>query len=152
MRSSAAAKMRSGQPLTDEDRQPWLQKLAALLKQHAEKGKSCVVACSALRRQYREVLSGHSTNAHHTDRIAFVRLYARLLCPVWHVEVDDQELLLVRINGSVQLVHLQHVQYAMPSSSPRSIFPIYLADPAGLMVCSCVLSTRRPSIMMVKYA
>ena len=64
--------MRSGEPLTDSDREPWLRRLAALLKQHAEHGQACVVACSALKRKYRNILSGHANMDAHTDQIAFV--------------------------------------------------------------------------------
>ena len=46
------AKMRAGIPLTDADRRPWLAKVAAVLDQPGD----AVVACSALRRAYRELL------------------------------------------------------------------------------------------------
>ncbi len=49
-------KMRSGTPLTDEDRQPWLESLAAWTRERDERGESTVVACSALRRVYRDIL------------------------------------------------------------------------------------------------
>lgn len=47
------AKMRQGQPLTDADREPWLDRLAALLAAHPG---HAVLSCSALKRQYRERL------------------------------------------------------------------------------------------------
>lgn len=47
------AKMTRGQPLTDEDRHPWLDRVAAVLAGGAC-GAGRVVACSALRRQYRD--------------------------------------------------------------------------------------------------
>ncbi len=50
-------KMASGQPLTDEDRQPWLEALNALLRGWFEHGKGGVLACSALKVHYRETLS-----------------------------------------------------------------------------------------------
>ncbi len=53
-------KMRSGHPLTDEDRWPWLRALAAWIGDHEAAGRSAVVTCSALKRSYREVLcAGH---------------------------------------------------------------------------------------------
>ena len=53
-------KMASGTPLNDNDRKPWLEKLARLL---AEKGENGVVlACSALKEKYRETLAGGSSN------------------------------------------------------------------------------------------
>ena len=50
------AKMRSGQPLTDADRWPWLETVAAWMDQRITAGESAVIACSALKRSYREYL------------------------------------------------------------------------------------------------
>lgn len=51
-------KMAAGHPLTDQDRRPWLESLAArIATQHAE-GQPAVLACSALRRSYRDILRG----------------------------------------------------------------------------------------------
>ena len=50
----ARAKMTAGVPLTDEDRWPWLDRLVAWMDDHEESGG--VVACSALRRAYRDRL------------------------------------------------------------------------------------------------
>jgi gluconokinase len=50
------AKMRSGIPLTDEDRWPWLAAVAAVLDEHIAAGRPAVVACSALKRAYRDLL------------------------------------------------------------------------------------------------
>mmetsp|Transcript_16820 Transcript_16820/g.20218 ORF Transcript_16820/g.20218 Transcript_16820/m.20218 type:complete len:187 (+) Transcript_16820:63-623(+) len=52
------AKMRSGQPLTDDDRWPWLDSLAARIKQSRERNEDLVVGCSALKVAYRHRLSG----------------------------------------------------------------------------------------------
>jgi gluconokinase len=51
-------KMSSGQPLTDEDRKPWLQRLAEIVAAEHEQGRPSVLACSALRRSYRDILRG----------------------------------------------------------------------------------------------
>ena len=51
------AKMAAGHPLTDEDRQPWLETLNALLLQWFEAGKGGVLACSALKESYRKTLA-----------------------------------------------------------------------------------------------
>ena len=54
-------KMHSGQPLTDEDRLPWLQAIAAWIERTRRHGGHGVIACSALKRSYREILvDGHS--------------------------------------------------------------------------------------------
>ncbi|NUQ21120.1 MAG: gluconokinase [Gemmatimonadaceae bacterium] len=50
------AKMAAGIPLTDEDRAGWLRVLAARLAEARAKNAGLVVACSALRRAYRDVL------------------------------------------------------------------------------------------------
>jgi gluconokinase len=50
------AKMAAGQPLTDQDRQPWLETLNTLLLQWFEAGKGGVLACSALKDAYRQTL------------------------------------------------------------------------------------------------
>jgi carbohydrate kinase (thermoresistant glucokinase family) len=52
------AKMASGIPLTDEDRWPWLRAIAAAIDAFRARGESAVVACSALRRVYRDILIG----------------------------------------------------------------------------------------------
>lgn len=49
-------KMSSGVPLTDEDRWPWLRELAKWTAEHADRGESTGLACSALRRPYRDIL------------------------------------------------------------------------------------------------
>ena len=48
------AKMRAGIPLTDTDRWPWLRAIAAWMDEHIARGEDAVVACSALRRSYRD--------------------------------------------------------------------------------------------------
>ena len=50
------AKMSAGQPLTDEDRWPWLQAIADEIDRVCEAGERAVIACSALRHAYRDVL------------------------------------------------------------------------------------------------
>jgi gluconokinase len=55
---AARAKMGSGAPLTDEDRWPWLDRIAAALRDGVGANVSTVVACSALRRIYRDRLRG----------------------------------------------------------------------------------------------
>jgi len=54
--ASNVAKMRSGQPLDDDDRRPWLLALRKEIDKHVRTGASAVLACSALKRTYRELL------------------------------------------------------------------------------------------------
>lgn len=49
-------KMRNGMPLTDADRASWLQTLRALIADWSARGTNAVLACSALKRAYRESL------------------------------------------------------------------------------------------------
>lgn len=49
-------KMRRGIPLTDADRNPWLDALNRLIRDIAGEGRNAVVACSALKRAYRDRL------------------------------------------------------------------------------------------------
>lgn len=46
-------KMASGQPLTDEDRAPWLEKVGKTLAKSSDKH---IIACSALKRSYRDII------------------------------------------------------------------------------------------------
>jgi gluconokinase len=55
---SNVEKMHSGQPLTDEDRLPWLHGIAAWIDATCRADGHGVVACSALKRAYRDVLVG----------------------------------------------------------------------------------------------
>jgi gluconokinase len=49
-------KMERGEPLTDEDRQPWLQSLREAITRSLAANENAVLACSALKRKYRELL------------------------------------------------------------------------------------------------
>ncbi|MEO5745252.1 MAG: gluconokinase [Terracoccus sp.] len=49
-------KMRSGHPLTDDDRWPWLESIGEWISGKESVGESAVVTCSALRRVYRDLL------------------------------------------------------------------------------------------------
>ena len=51
------AKMAASNPLTDEDRWPWLKILNNTLKSHAQNGRTVFLACSALRQIHRERLA-----------------------------------------------------------------------------------------------
>lgn len=50
------AKLERGEPLTDEDRAPWLARLQGVIADHWGTNTPLVVACSALRAEYRRVL------------------------------------------------------------------------------------------------
>jgi carbohydrate kinase (thermoresistant glucokinase family) len=75
------AKMRSGTPLTDEDRWPWLQAIARRIDDWRARGEAGVVTCSALKRAYRAVIVG-----------------------------DRPEVALVYLKGSRELIHQRLAQ------------------------------------------
>jgi gluconokinase len=59
-------KMASGHQLDDEDRWPWLAKVAEWIGEHVDAGRPGIVTCSALKRSYRDVL--------RRERVVFVYL------------------------------------------------------------------------------
>jgi gluconokinase len=54
--ASNVAKMSAGQPLTDEDRWPWLRAIADEIDRVCKAGTRAVIACSALKHAYRDIL------------------------------------------------------------------------------------------------
>jgi gluconokinase len=55
-------KMKSGSPLTDDDRWPWLKAIAGRIDDWRAHGRGGVVTCSALKRVYRDILIGDRPN------------------------------------------------------------------------------------------
>ena len=49
-------KMASGVPLDDDDRQPWLEVVGTTLAEAGDRGTGLVIACSALKRRYRDTI------------------------------------------------------------------------------------------------
>ncbi len=68
-------KMESGQPLDDEDRRPWLEQLRDLIHRRLSASGPAVLACSALKQSYRELLA-----------------------------LEDQRILLVHLTGAPQVL------------------------------------------------
>ncbi len=54
-------KMARGEGLTDEDRVPWLQSIHNAMVQWQAQARNVVLACSALKRSYRDLLGVHSS-------------------------------------------------------------------------------------------
>ena len=89
-------KMAAGIPLTDADRLDWLQLIAKVGREHAGNGANCIIACSALKKSYRDLL-----------------------------RVDNQSIRFVYLKGSFDLIHDRIVKRAhqyMPSSLLQSQF------------------------------
>lgn len=104
------AKMSRGEPLDDEDRQPWLERLGEFLGERLQAAKPCVLACSALKGRYRE-----------------------------HLHVADPRVRLVYLKGSRALLHermSQRRNHFMPGSLLDSQLAALEEPPAGrALVC-----------------
>ncbi len=114
-------KMSHGIPLTDEDRWPWLRAIAAEIDAMRARGESAVVACSALKRAYRDILIG--------DRKDVVLVYLR----------GDQPLIAARMaarKGHFMPPALLDSQFATLEEPGPDEHPIVVsvAPPAGAIV------------------
>lgn len=69
-------KMRSGQPLTDDDRWPWLDRLRAAIEAWLGEDRKVVLACSALRASYRKQLTPVAIDSPAEVGVRFVYLHA----------------------------------------------------------------------------
>lgn len=65
---SNVAKMKAGHPLDDGDRRPWLEAIAAEIERVATARDHIIIACSALKRAYRDIL----VHGRHDTRIVFL--------------------------------------------------------------------------------
>ena len=63
------AKMHAGIPLTDADRQPWLERVAAWIDAQRAKKQPGIITCSALKRSYRQIIIGDRPEA----RLVYLR-------------------------------------------------------------------------------
>ncbi|HAA12542.1 MAG TPA: gluconate kinase [Cytophagales bacterium] len=99
-------KMEQGHPLTDADRWPWLQALNTHLRQQTNTG--CVLACSALKESYRQVLA----------------------------EGLGNEVLWVFLTGTFELIHtrMQQRNHFMPPALLQSQFDAWETPPYGLQL------------------
>lgn len=73
-------KMSQGIPLNDDDRQPWLEELHKIIREHLDRGVNLIVSCSALKAKYRETLRGDLQNVRFVHLAGSAELiYERLL-------------------------------------------------------------------------
>ncbi|MGU3432842.1 gluconokinase [Actinomycetes bacterium M1A6_2h] len=109
-------KMAHGTPLTDEDRWPWLDRVAAWIDDHLTAGTSGVITCSALKRSYRDVL--------RRDAVHFVYLDATR---------DELEKRLMRRQGHYMPASLLDSQLATlePPSDDEQVFTVPIGQPAA---------------------
>ena len=73
--ASNVDKMHGGIPLTDEDRWPWLAAIAAWIDKTRCSGRHGVIACSALKRRYRDLLIGNRADV----RLVYLKGEERLI-------------------------------------------------------------------------
>src|SRR3954471_10189876 len=102
-------KMRTGHALDDEDRWPWLRRLASWIGEHEAAGTSAVVTCSALKRAYRDLLcDGHPS--------------------VWfaHVSADPEV-----IQGRVAHRHHQYMPPSLLDSQLATLEPLQSDEPGA---------------------
>jgi gluconokinase len=101
------AKMRAGLPLTDADREPWLAAITAWMDDIAASGQSAVLACSALKRRYRDELLGGRDDA----ELVFLVIS----------EKDDQARLATRTGHFFHepLMASQFADLELPTDEPR---------------------------------
>lgn len=116
----AKQKMASGIALTDDDRRPWLEALRGLISRHLRDGIRMVLACSALKASYREMLTIDP------DKIVFVYLRG------------DIELIRKRLQertGHYAGVSLLASQFEA-LDEPRDALTVDIADTPGHIVTS----------------
>ena len=104
-------KMASGVPLDDDDRRPWLETVGATLAEAARAGTGLVIACSALKRAYRDTILAQAPEAR------FVHLHG------------SREVLAARTEG--------RTGHFMPSSlldSQLATLDVLAADEPGIVV------------------
>lgn len=77
------AKMRAGSPLTDEDRKLWLEKLRGLINSWLKEKQNTILACSALKQAYRDVLG--------VDQITVRTVYLRGSYPLLRKRIEDRQ-------------------------------------------------------------
>jgi gluconokinase len=113
-------KMKSGQPLDDADRVPWLAAIGAWIDARADAGEACIVSCSALKRAYRQTLARgrpqveivylHGSQALIAQRLAERKSHfmpPSLLASQFHdlePPTPDERVLTVEIDQSVEAI------------------------------------------------
>jgi gluconokinase len=75
--SANVAKMASGQPLNDDDRRPWLESICQHIEETLQAQKSVAVACSALKKSYRDQLRNISVPPTFIHLVGDIKLIAK---------------------------------------------------------------------------
>ncbi len=120
------AKMERGEPLTDADRMPWLRAIAAAMDERIAVAERAVIACSALKRRYREML----LDGRPAARIAFLRI--------------DRDVAARRLAGrhghffDPYLLNSQFADLELPEAGEQSVVVVPVCDSAEETVAEIV--------------
>ena len=112
------AKMRAGIPLTDADRGPWLAAITSWMDDVIASGQSAVLACSALKRSYRQELLGGREQA--------VMVFLE-------VSREQDEARVSRREGHFfagPMVASQYAALELPDPAEQRVYPVETADQA----------------------
>lgn len=118
-------KMGSGQPLNDQDRAPWLERIrdaAFSLEQKSEKG---IIVCSALKKQYRDLIRDGND-------VKFIFLHG------------DFDLVLKRMQQrqghymKAEMLRSQFETLEVPQADETDVYPIDIDAPFAEVVERCV--------------
>jgi carbohydrate kinase (thermoresistant glucokinase family) len=116
------ARMANGQPLTDADRAPWLDAVAAWIENRLDAGGAGVIACSALKRAYRDRLA-----AGREGQVRFVYLKGGF------------DLIALRLKGRrghfmpPSLLASQFADLEAPAPEEAAVI-VHISEPAGVQV------------------
>jgi gluconokinase len=129
------AKMRAGRPLTDADRKPWFAAITSWMDRTIAAGQSAVLACSALKRSFRDALLGGRAEA--------VMVFLM-------IDRDQCEIRMHARSGHFFAEPLLASQYAAlepPDPGESRVYPVPTANqPAGQLVAEIIaLLGLRPS-------
>ena len=102
-------KMHGGTPLSDDDRWPWLASIAAWIDATRSTGQHAILACSALKRAYRDVLIGDRSDV----RLVYLRGEEAL--------IQDRQAARLNHYMPASLVHSQFETLEVPGADERPL-------------------------------
>ncbi len=121
------AKMRAGLPLSDADREPWLAAITSWMDDISASGQSAVLACSALKRRYRDELLGGRDQA----MMVFLTI----------TQAQDEARLHARTGHFFHepLMASQFAALEPPAPDERQVYPVPAGDgPPGQLVSDVI--------------
>ena len=110
-------KMKTGKPLSDEDRLIWLQKINKLARVQ-QQAEGAIIVCSALKEKYRSILNNNLIN------------------PQWIFLKGDYDLIYQRLNerkGHFMPPQLLRSQFSI-LEIPETIFTVNIDQPTAIII------------------